>query len=108
MATKQRSEPQPAANPGGRPSALKTEHIAALHEIVTEHAQASLDEIADELDRRCGVRPAQRRSGVRSVHKGSYRSRRRDGCRRKPIGDPNATIARRRTAKKTFPSTAPT
>jgi len=56
MATKQRSEPQPAANPGGRPSALKPEHIAALHEIVTEYAQASLDEIADELDRRCSVR----------------------------------------------------
>jgi putative transposase len=35
---------------------LKPEHIAALHEILAEHAQASLEEIADELHRRCGVR----------------------------------------------------
>lgn len=56
MATKQRSESQPLVNLGGRPSALKNEHIAALHEIVAEHAQASLEEIADELDRRCGLR----------------------------------------------------
>jgi len=56
MATKQHSEPQPPANAGGRPSALKPEHIAALHEIVAEHAQASLEEIADELNRRCGLR----------------------------------------------------
>jgi hypothetical protein len=34
---------------------LKPEHIAALHEIVLKHAQASLDEIADELYRRCGA-----------------------------------------------------
>ncbi len=56
MASKQRSESQPLANLGGRPSALKLEHIAALHDIVAEHAQASLEEIADELDRRCGLR----------------------------------------------------
>jgi putative transposase len=35
---------------------LKPAHIAALHDIVTEHAQASLQEIVDELHRRCGVR----------------------------------------------------
>ncbi len=56
MASKQRSEPRPPANPGGRPPALKPEHIAALHEIVAEHAQARLEEIADELDRRRGLR----------------------------------------------------
>ncbi|WP_075790650.1 IS5 family transposase [Massilia putida] len=56
MASKQQSDPSSPANLGGRPSALKPEHIAALHGIVLEHAQASLDEIADELDRRCGVR----------------------------------------------------
>lgn len=56
MATNQRFQPQQSANASGRPSALKPEHIAALHEIVAEHAQASLDEIADELDRRCGLR----------------------------------------------------
>jgi putative transposase len=38
------------------PSALKPEHIAALHEILAEDAQASLEEIAVESDRRCGVR----------------------------------------------------
>jgi transposase len=40
----------------GRPPALKREHIAVLHDIVTERAQASLQEISDELHRRCGVR----------------------------------------------------
>ncbi|MEN3297769.1 MAG: hypothetical protein V7642_7022, partial [Burkholderiales bacterium] len=34
MATKQRFKPQPPGYPGGRPSALKPEHIAALHEIL--------------------------------------------------------------------------
>jgi len=56
MASKQQADPRPPANPGGRPSALKPEHVASLRVIVSEHAQASLDEIADELDRRCGVR----------------------------------------------------
>lgn len=56
MASKQQSDPRSPANPGGRPSALKPGHIAALHGVVLEHAQASLDKIADELDRRCGVR----------------------------------------------------
>lgn len=49
MATKERPDSQPPANRGGRPSALNSEHIAALHEIVSEHAQASLAEIAAEL-----------------------------------------------------------
>lgn len=56
MAAKHYSDSQPPTNSGGRPSALKPEHIAALHDIISEHAQASLDEIANELDRRCGVR----------------------------------------------------
>ena len=47
---------EPSSNVGGRPPALKPEHIAVLHEIVTERAQASLKEIADELYRRCGLR----------------------------------------------------
>jgi transposase len=47
---------QPPVNLGGRPPALKPEHIAVLHDIVTERAQASLQEIADELHHRCGVR----------------------------------------------------
>ncbi|MFC5513557.1 IS5 family transposase [Massilia jejuensis] len=55
MATKSLPDSQPQANAGGRPPALKPEHIAALHDIVTERAQASLQEIADELHHRCGV-----------------------------------------------------
>jgi len=39
---------------GSRPPVLKPEHIAILHDIVTERAQGSLQEIADELHRRCG------------------------------------------------------
>ena len=46
---------EPPVNIGGRPQALKPEHIAVLHEIVKERAQASLQEIADELYHRCGV-----------------------------------------------------
>ncbi|MEN3278812.1 MAG: hypothetical protein V7631_4602, partial [Massilia sp.] len=51
MATKDRSDSQPPTNLGGRPSALNAEHIAALHDIVSEHAQASLAEIGNELER---------------------------------------------------------
>jgi transposase len=54
MATKDPPGSQP--NPGGRPPALKPEHITALHDIVAERAQASLQEIVDELYCRCGVR----------------------------------------------------
>jgi len=47
---------KPSSNVGGRPPALKPEHIAVLHDIVTERAQASLREIADELHHCSGVR----------------------------------------------------
>ena len=47
---------EPSSNAGGRPPALKPEHIAVLHDIVAERAQASLQEIADELHHRCGLR----------------------------------------------------
>lgn len=47
---------EPLSNVGGRPPALKPEHIAVLHDIVAERAQASLQEIADELHHRCGLR----------------------------------------------------
>ena len=47
---------KPSSNAGGRPPALKPEHIAVLHDIVTARAQASLQEIADELHHRCGLR----------------------------------------------------
>ena len=57
MATKRSLDgSDPSVHAGGRPPALKPQHIAALHDILTEHAQASLQEIADELHRRCGAR----------------------------------------------------
>ena len=57
MATKQSlGSTAPSSSAGGRPPALKPEHIAVLHEIVQERAQASLQEIADELHHRCALR----------------------------------------------------
>jgi len=47
---------KPSSNIGGSPPALKPEHIAVLHDIVTERVQVSLQEIADELHHRCGLR----------------------------------------------------
>ena len=47
---------EPSSNAGGRPPALTPEHIAVLHDIVIERPQASLQEIADELHRRCELR----------------------------------------------------
>ena len=46
----------PSSSAGGRPPALKPEHIAVLHEIVQERVQTSLQEIADELHHRCALR----------------------------------------------------
>ena len=47
---------EPSTSTGGRPPALKLEHIAVLHDIVMERAQASLQEIADEPHHRCALR----------------------------------------------------
>jgi putative transposase len=53
MATKDPLEgTEPSSKVGGRPPALKPEHIAVLRDIVTERAQASLKETAGELSRR--------------------------------------------------------
>jgi putative transposase len=49
MAPKDPTDSQPQCNLGGRPPALKPEHIVAFHDIVAERAQASLQEIAKEL-----------------------------------------------------------
>ena len=46
----------PSSSAGDTSPALKPEHIAVLHEIVQERAQASLQEIADELYHRCALR----------------------------------------------------
>jgi hypothetical protein len=67
---------QPPVNLGGRPRALKPEHIVVLHDIVTERAQASLQEIADELHRRCGVRVLARGISASSLRLDTRRS----GC----------------------------
>lgn len=41
---------EPSSSAGGRPPALKPEHIAILRDIVMERAQASLADIADTRD----------------------------------------------------------
>jgi putative transposase len=46
---------EPQTKAGGRPPALKPGDIKVLRDIVAERAQASLQEIADELQRRCGI-----------------------------------------------------
>ena len=46
----------PSSSAGDTSPALKPEQIAVLDEIVLERAQASLQEIADELHYRCGLR----------------------------------------------------
>ena len=56
MATNVSHDCRTEVHAGGRPPALKPQHIAALHDIVIERAQASLQEIADELHHRCGIR----------------------------------------------------
>lgn len=47
---------EPSSNVGGRPPALKPEHNAILHDIVTKRTEARLREIADELHNRCRLR----------------------------------------------------
>jgi len=56
MAMKDPPDSQTQPNLGGRPPVLKSEHIAVLLDIVAERAQVSLQEIADELCHRWGVR----------------------------------------------------
>ena len=56
MAMTEQFDSQLPAHAGDRLSALKAEHIADVYEVLAEHGQASLEETADGLDRRCGVR----------------------------------------------------
>jgi putative transposase len=75
MATKHSlNASQLTVHAGGRPPALKPEHIAVLRDIVKERAQASLQEISIELDRRCGlhvceatIRSALRAQGIERI-----------------------------------------
>jgi hypothetical protein len=46
----------PSSNVVGRSPALTSEHSPVVHDIATERAQASWQEIADELYYRCGLR----------------------------------------------------
>lgn len=55
MATPHPQDAQQLGNPGGRPPALKPEHLAVLREIVAEGAPGRLQEVVDELHSRCGV-----------------------------------------------------
>lgn len=50
------SPPVHAWRHGGMPPALSNEHIVTLRDIETEHAQASLEEIAAELHYRSSLR----------------------------------------------------
>lgn len=56
---------KPSSNVGGRPPAWRPEHIAVLHEVVTERTQAGLREIAHELQHRCGRRAEICRENIR-------------------------------------------
>jgi transposase len=93
---------EPPVNIGGRPPALKPEHIAVLHDIVTERAQASLQEIADELYRRCGVRVCEatirRTLPAQSIVRLKPKRRAYRGRRKRP----SAMVTRRRIGAKTF------
>lgn len=65
---------EPSVNIGGRPLALMLKHIAVLHAILTERAQASLQEITDALYRRCRVRVCVCEATIQPTlaHKASY------------------------------------
>lgn len=58
---------EPSSNTSGNLSALKPEHIAILHDIANERAQASVQEIADELHRRYRIRVAAQQLDARCV-----------------------------------------
>jgi len=75
---------------------LKPEHIEVLHDIVTERAQASLQEIADEMHHRCGLRmcAAVIRRALRV--QGIVRLSRYDGRSRRGSRVPNVTAVHRR------------
>lgn len=50
---------------GGRPRALKEEHVLVLREIVAEHPQATLEAVTQILAERCGVKVC-----IPTVHRG--------------------------------------
>lgn len=88
--------------------ALKPEHIAILHDIVTERAQASLQEIADELHRRCGLRvcDATIRRALRA--QGIVRLKPVRRAMRTEPRAPSDMATRQRTDARTYPRIVPT
>ena len=77
MARKARFDLQPTTNLGGRSSALTSAPVAALHEIVAEHKQASLAEIYNALERCCRVRACEGRIWRASAYSASTANWRR-------------------------------
>jgi transposase len=98
---------EPPVNIGGRPPALKPEHIAVLHDIVTERAQASLQEIADELYQRCGVRVCDA-TIRRTLHaQGIVRLKPKRKAFATASKAPSGMATRQRIGAKMFPPTVP-
>jgi hypothetical protein len=69
MATKHPPDAQPPANLGGRPPALKPEHIAALHDIVTERARLVSKRLPTSCITAAAYTCVQRLSGAHCGHK---------------------------------------
>jgi hypothetical protein len=89
---------QPPVHAAGRPPALKSEHIAVLRAIVMEQAQASLQEIASELHRRCNVHVCEAtiRSALRAQGIVRIKAAKREYTATKPAKRYGYTAAHRR------------
>lgn len=85
MATIQRSAPQPPVSLGDRPSVLKPENIAALHEIVAEHAQVRLKKLPMSWIAVAARVSTQRRFNALRERRESSGLREHAGCLRQPI-----------------------
>jgi hypothetical protein len=80
--------------------------ISRLCTISWLSAQASLQEIADDLNHRCGVRMCTATIRVHYDGNVSYGSSRFDGCSRQRLKGPSATAIQRPIGAKTFLRTA--
>ena len=93
---------QPSSNVGGRPPALKPEHMAVLHDIVTERAQASSQEIADELHHLSGVRVCDARIRLALRAHSFVRLKPLRRCARHLVQAPSITATRQPTDVRTY------